>query len=374
QESNFLSLIGSSYYLQGKDEQAIEFLQKSLAIRREIKDKPAQLETLILLSGIYSSTAISFVNRGVYPQAKAEYSRVIELAQEALNLARELKKTKSEASALIHLGAAYSFFQDERKAIEVLQQAMSIARETKDLGIEDSALTQLASIYNTQDDSRKYIEIRLRQVEIARQQNNKRGEADVLLTLASTYNVLGENQKAVETYQQALAAARQIEIAKLLPNLQDSALSTESSALDGLSLSYSNLGEYDKAIDWAQQLLKRAQTLGKPELEVDALLRLAFLYNVPLKNVPKAIEVSQQALTIARKIKESSLEAKALASLSSAYNKQGNYPLALQSAEQCLAIAKQLENPQLEQNALDILEEIYSNQGNYQKAVEFAQA
>jgi hypothetical protein len=45
------------------------------------------------------------VSRGLYPQAKAEYSRVIELSQEALTLARKLKNPESEADSLTKLGA-----------------------------------------------------------------------------------------------------------------------------------------------------------------------------------------------------------------------------------------------------------------------------
>lgn len=162
-------------------------------------------------------------------------------------------------------------------------------------------------------------------LEMARQQNDKRREARTLLALGSNYIGIGEHQKALEVYQQALGAAQQIEIAKLSPNLQALALETEFSALDGISQSYRNLGDYDKAADIAQQALKKTQSFRKPELEVDALLNLAFLYKVNLDNPVKAIEVSQQALTIARKIKEPQLEANALERLSSAYNRQRNY-------------------------------------------------
>lgn len=160
---------------------------------------------------------------------------------------------------------------------------------------------------------------------MARQQNDKRREARTLLDLGSNYIGIGEHQKALEVYQQALGAAQQIKIAKLSPNLQALALETEFSALDGISQSYRNLGDYDKAADVAQQALKKAQSFRKPKLEEDALLNLAFLYSVNLDNPVKAIEVSQQALTIARKIKEPQLEANALARLSSAYNRQRNY-------------------------------------------------
>jgi tetratricopeptide (TPR) repeat protein len=80
----------------------------------------------------------------LYPQAKAEYSRLIELSQEALTLARKLKNLTSEADALTKLGQAYSFFQDNQKAIELLQQSLKIARETNDLSTEKTAIINLS--------------------------------------------------------------------------------------------------------------------------------------------------------------------------------------------------------------------------------------
>ncbi len=166
--------------------------------------------------------------------------------------------------------------------------------------------------------SNKVIEIDLREVEIAREQKDKLSETLKLLNLASSYNVKGEHQKARETNQPALVASRQVEINKLHPKRRETALRLEFDALRGISKSKDNLGEYDQALDFAQQALKKAQSLKKPELEVDALLDLASLQYLSFRNLPKAIELSQQALAIAEQIKNPVLEANALQKLSTA--------------------------------------------------------
>lgn len=372
-EHPILQLMAIAYDSQNKKERSLELYQQALTFARANQLRSEELDSLSLLSDSYLNRAMDYDVRGLNYQAKPDYSRVVELSQEALTLAIELNKPEAEANALINQGNAYRFFGDYQKAEAVLQQGVKIAREIHALPTESAALSGLVQIYTENKvDIHKAVEIRLRQVEIAREQVDKASEASALSSLGSHYNVLGEYQKAVEAYQQALNATRKIEINKLSPTLQKEALKFEYYALAGLSYVYPNLEEYDKALNFAQQALKKAQTLSMPEVEAQALLRLASIYTIYFKNFPKATELSQQALTIARQIEEPQIEAEALQELSNIYNKQGNHAQALEFANQILAIAKRLENPDLEQNALDVLWNIYNNQGNYQKALELA--
>jgi CHAT domain-containing protein/uncharacterized protein HemY len=371
QVANILYLTGDSYYQQKEYEQAIEYYQQALAIQREIQDKPGIINTLLMLS--QGTQASDYYFRGLYPQAKAAASKSIELTQEALRLAREIEHRDLEAKALDYLGQNYMILGNNQQALQILQQAASIARDIKALQTETNALSKLSLIYLGQRDIRKKIEIGLRQLEIAREQQNPLGEAYSKNTLASDYQQVGEHQKASEAFQQALAVTRKIDINQLPPNLRDNALEAEIRSLDGLSLTYLMLGQFEKALDFAQQTLKKAQDARQPKFEVSALLRLALLYSNFAQDYPKVIDAAQQALTIARQIKDPQIEAEALSSLSDGYNKLGNSAAALETAEQLLSIAKRLENPNLERSGLNILTDIYQAQGNFQKALSTAQ-
>lgn len=374
QENQVLQLISGIYFSQDKIDTALEFGQQALVVARTNELRPQLLESLDWLGTLYKIKASFYVARGLYSQAKAEFSRIVELSQEALILARELKNRKlEEADALSNLGYAYIYLNEHQKAIEVLQQAVNIAREIKELATESSALSALKTIYVQLGKQDKQLEVGLRQVEIAREQDDKSSLTNKLMGLANDYDMSGKHQKAVETYQQALAVARQIEIAKLPPVLQANVLEFEFNILEGLSSSYNNLGEYDRATDFAQQSLKYAQTIRRPDLEATALLCLAFLSSITYRDYPKAVELSQRALTIGQQIKEPDLKAQALHQMGDVYKEQGNYQKALDSAEQLLAIAKRLENPGLEQSALNLFADIYYKQGNYRKALEIAQ-
>jgi tetratricopeptide (TPR) repeat protein len=60
-----------------------------------------------------------------------DYQKVIELSQQELALAREIKNYDYEGIALAYLGFAYFAQGDSQKIIEYGQQALAVGRESK---------------------------------------------------------------------------------------------------------------------------------------------------------------------------------------------------------------------------------------------------
>ncbi|MEG5213442.1 CHAT domain-containing protein, partial [Microcoleus sp. ARI1-A3] len=97
----------------------------------------------------------------------------------------------------------------------------------------------------------------------------------------------------------------------------------EGTALGNLGAAYRSVGDYAKAIEYAQQYLAIARSIKNRLGEGTALGYLggAYLY---LGDYAKAIEYSQQYLTIARSIKNREGEGRALTNLGLAFLKAGN--------------------------------------------------
>ena len=355
-----IAVLAWLYFRQTNMERAIELGEQALAFARKNSLRLDELHRLNWLLNVYSATNVS-------------PSRLIDYAQSALILARELKQRKSEAQALNSLGGGYISSKDYDKALDVLQNSVTIAREVKDLETESLALSKLGFIYTLQAKNDKLIEVSLRELEIRRLQKDLVAEVSTLISLSTTYNALGEHEKALSANQQSFAVLQKIDVNTLSPIQKDVFFLYQFSALDVLSTTYASLGKYNQALDAAQKALIKAQSLQKPQFEVQALLSLAFLYDNSFRNLPKAIEFSQLALKIAQKIKQPEIEVKVLIELSNIYQKQRNYALALETSEKALIIAQQLKDTQSEYRILHNLSDIYRNQGNYQKALEFAQ-
>ncbi|BAY66012.1 TPR domain protein [Calothrix brevissima NIES-22] len=379
-EAKILAEIGSTYGTQKQFDRAIEFYQQALALEQKpLNNRPVQLDILIQIMWLYRLSAVEAYVKKDYTLAISQENQTLNLVAEALNIARELKDSAAVKEVMRIQGEAYSStgnyyleLQELQKAQEFIQKGLTIARQSGNLEAERNALSYLAGVYGALGDYTKVTELIQRQLEIARILKNPRLESEALLGLASIYNVLGDYEQGIQFAQQALTKAEEIDIQKIPENLQEYVLRRKPDILGTLSLIYTNLGEYDKALEFAQKSLNLVRSLKKPKLEAKALIDIGNVYNTS-QDFQKAIEFTQQALKIAREIKNTDLEAEALKKLSAAYTGKGDYQQALDSAQQILLIAEKTQNLNLKIDALDIQRQIYTNQGNYQKTLELFQ-
>lgn len=375
-QAKILRFIGSTYGMQAKYDQGAEILQKLLATERQNKDESAQIETLKFLSNLCNLKAHNYYTKGLYAQAKVEYLRIVELAQETIALSRNLKKSEIEASTLIYLGNAYTRLQKSQEAEKALQEAVNISRNIKNLELESFAISALHVFYVEQGKQLKSIQILKRDVEIAQEKKKDVNELLTLFNLGGLYIQIGETQKAIEVAQAALSKTQKINVFQLNFYERDAYLESQVNIFQLFMLIYLKRGEVDQAIDFGEQGLKVAQTFDKPEVKITSLLSLADAYRQKENDV-KVSELTQQARDIAQEIaqksKEPNLKAQALQILTQVYIQQKNFPSALESINQALAIAKRLENADLERQYLLILQDIYTAQGNQSKALEVAQ-
>ncbi|MEG4355793.1 CHAT domain-containing protein, partial [Microcoleus sp. Aus8_D1] len=169
------------------------------------------------------------------------------------------------------------------------------------------------------------------------------GEGWALGSLGLAYYSLGDYAKAIEYAQQWLAIAREIKDRE-----------SEGKALGNLGIAYYSLGDYAKAIEYQQQFLAIAREIKDRKGEGWALGSLGLAY-YSLGDYAKAIEYAQQWLAIAREIKDRESEGKALGNLGIAYYSLGDYAKAIEYEQQWLAIAREIKDRQSEWKALNNL-------------------
>ncbi|MCX7994380.1 MAG: sigma 54-interacting transcriptional regulator, partial [candidate division WOR-3 bacterium] len=113
----------------------------------------------------------------------------------------------------------------------------------------------------------------------------------ILIKLAGLYLLSGENHKAIDYYEKSIE----------FKQLKDE-------ALFGIGKAYSNLGDYNRALEY----LSNALGLVKEEEKiVEILNRIAYCY-ICLKNFVEGERIINEAIAISRKIRNPELEAGAL--------------------------------------------------------------
>ncbi|WP_146195949.1 tetratricopeptide repeat protein, partial [Nostoc commune] len=79
-----------------------------------------------------SQEAESLLEQGRKLTQQQEHQKAIQILQQALTIARELKDQKNEATALLGLGFNYDALGEKQKALEFYNQALPLLRAVGD--------------------------------------------------------------------------------------------------------------------------------------------------------------------------------------------------------------------------------------------------
>ncbi|MBD2741856.1 CHAT domain-containing protein [Coleofasciculus sp. FACHB-1120] len=381
-------------------------MEPGLAIAQEINDP--RLEKLAMeilpiarLMNPRTAKADVLMQQANQQGQTGQFQAAIQSGQQALNIYREIGDRRGEVRALGILGEAYRLLGDLPRAIELFQQCLAIAREIKDPQLEKLALQSLSRIPNknnpqkteadkltqqgTQQRQAGQFEAALKSYQqaliIYRQIKDRQGEGLVLANLGNAYNNRSDFTKAIEYSQQALKITREI-------NDRES----EGRILSNLGAAYLNLKDYQKAIEYFQQGLSVARELKDPQLEqqVQTWLQLAQGQSNPqtaqaeklIKQGNEQLQTGQfeaglqsfqAAQNIYQQIKDRGGEGRALAKLGLVYANLGDSAKAIGFAEQSLAIAREIKNQLGVGDALNNLGTVYLTLGDYAKAIWYTQ-
>ncbi|MEH1842758.1 MAG: tetratricopeptide repeat protein [Nostoc sp.] len=311
-----LILLGNAYNSLGQYQWAIEFLQQSLEIFREIGDRNGEANSLISLGNAYNYLG--------------QYQRKIEFLQQSLEIFKEIGDRNGEANSLNNLGNAYDSLGQYQQAIEFLQQSLEIFKEIGDRNGEANSLINLGNAYNSLGQYQRPIEFLQQSLEIFKEIGDRNGEGASLIGLGNAYNSLGQYQQAIELLQQSLEIKREI-----------GDRNGEGASLIGLGNAYNSLGQYQRAIEFLQQSLEIFKEIGDSNGEGASLNNLGNAYK-SLGQYQRAIEFFQQSLEIFKEIGNRNGEGASLIGLGNAYKSLGQYQRAIEFLQQSLEIFREI--------------------------------
>jgi CHAT domain-containing protein/Tfp pilus assembly protein PilF len=196
-------------------------------------------------------------------------------------------------------------------------------------------------------------------LEAAQAAGNRAGEVSALTGLGLVYSGLGDMQKALEYHNQALP---------LLYLLGDRR--GEATTLLGIGFAYSRLGNKQKALDYYGQALPILRALGDRLGEVTTLAGLGTVSS-SLGHQQQALEYYTQALTIYRTAGDQKNEAATLNSMAKVESYLGEPQKALEFLQQALTIHRLLNDRAGEANTLNNVATIYADRDDPRQALEY---
>jgi CHAT domain-containing protein/Tfp pilus assembly protein PilF len=377
--------LGRIYDLLGDKQQALEFYNQSLPLRRQVGDKAGEAVTLTNIGLVYSDlgdsqTALDYYNQslpltrqvgdkageattlnnigGVYSDL-GDSQTALDYYNQSLPLWRKVGDKAGEATTLTGIGGVYDDLGDSQQALEYYNQSLPLSRQVGDKAGEAVTLNNIGLVYDDLGDFQTALEFYNQSLPLRRQVGDKAGEATTLNNIGGVYSDLGDFQQALEFYNQSLPLSRQVE---------DKA--GEAVTLNNIGGVYSDLGDFQTALEFYNQSLPLSRQVGDKAGEAVTLNNIGLVYYA-LGDSQTALDYYNQSLPLTRQVGDKAGEAVTLNNIGCVYSALGDRQTALDFYNQSLPLRRQVGDKAGEATTLNNIGGVYSDLGDRQTALEF---
>ncbi len=169
-----LGNLGNCFYRLGQIQQAIDYGEEALTLRRHLGD--------------WQGVGMNLSNLGCYYMVLGQTPRAAEYFEQALGLAGEWEDRRGRALRLNNLGNVYSVLGQLPRALECYQEALALQRTLGDRPGEAVHLTNLANALVDDGRAAEAIAPARESVEICRAHHLPASHSHIALALACLYS------------------------------------------------------------------------------------------------------------------------------------------------------------------------------------------
>ena len=259
-----------------------------------------------------------YLTRVAWIEGRLGYSgRALELAQQAVELARKMNLPDLENAALHIQAVIYGDTGQPLLALGIYKRTLELVRATGDRTDEAVTLNNMAAVYDATGRPGRALELYEQALPITREVGDRAGEAVTLNNMASVYDATGRPGRALELYEQALPITREV---------GDRA--GEAGTLNNMALVYGATGRPGRALELYEQALPLSREVGDRAGEAVKLNNMAGVYYATGRP-GRALELYEQALPLRREVGDRAGEAMTLNNMALTYYQEGEIERAI---------------------------------------------
>jgi CHAT domain-containing protein/Tfp pilus assembly protein PilF len=266
---------------------------------------------------------------------QGNYVRAAELARQAQELSQKLGDKRSEAHALVLLGAAISYQGKVNESLQMAQRTLVVARESGDKREVEQALNNLGGITGGMGRYEESIGYFYTCFALAREINDPVMQYMSLLNVGEAYAISGEPELGEHPLQTAL---------KLAGELDHGDATSKAKAKKGREMALSYLADNEMARGRFSDALRYYEAVhaSQPQTPLWAIGALEGMANAnqSLGKPKEAIPLFEQALALAEKSKGTYQLAHIISNLGTSQEAVGQLEAALDSQERSLAMVR----------------------------------
>ncbi len=255
-------------------------------------------------------------------------AKAIELATEALHMARSQKNQPEEAKALRYIGDATYNLNNIREAIIHYKQSGEVERDIGGINSEGyaSRLGDAGYCYYALEQPTEALKYFQESLDLSVRNGYDVQAASMYVNIGNIYTRWGDYGIGLENFLKALEIDR-----RLGDSIQ---VSTD---LNNIGKIFEHWGRYDEAVRYYSQSLDIARKAGNKQMIAVRLNNLGIVYK-DWKRFPEALEYFHQALAIEQASGNNEKVGKRLAYIGLTYLEMGEYAKCLSYLDQALPV------------------------------------
>jgi diguanylate cyclase (GGDEF)-like protein len=284
-------------------------------------------------------------------------TKSIELANEALELSKQIQYKKGITKSLFILGKASYIVGNFGDAISLLMDALQIIQDEHLKNDEADVLNVLGNVNLDLTNYNVALEYYMRSLGIIRQIGYKRSESGVLNNIGEIYKHLKNYKIALDYYTQSL------EICNLINDD-----SVKCIVLQNIGEIYYYLSDYDMAKEYINKGLQLSYKVKDRMIEAGCLHQLGKIAFKQDK-AEESLNLFLQSLKISKETKERYLIINLMIDIHELLGKKDNNDEAIKYLENALALAYETNSKEMIMKIYSYLAEIHEKLGQFDKTL-----
>src|SRR5829696_1936856 len=302
-------------------EEAITYLEKSLAIFEELGARKEQARALLAMGIAYNN------------ERRRELA--IKTSEKALVLSRQLADKELTARILNILGTSHTELANPATGLEYFEKARVLSEEVNDKATLNEVLTNIGRLYTAQGryaEGLDHLQKSLKIIEAMGSAGDRRSLANKLLTIGLIYRRQGRLDQALAYARRSLGIFEQTDDKFGVANLQNN-----------IGVIYKAQGSYVEALEWfhkamrGYEALKATPGIARSFNNIGDTYRLQGRYN-------EALEHLQQGLRLREQMTDRGAVSLSLNNLGRLYQDQHKYPEMLDVSRRAAQVAASLND------------------------------
>ena len=287
-------------------------------------------------------------------------TRTIEVASEALELAKKENDKGLEADALYAIGDGYRLLGENIKALDYFLQTFKIYNDLSNKEGAAKCANNIGRIYRFLGNFPTALEYHLNAMNVYRNLDNNVGMATSLINAGVVYRNLGQDEIAIKNYHEALSLSR-------TTNDKENMVY----ALLSLGNVYWYDGQNDKALNYYEDALSISLEEGfEGDSPAGIINNIGNVYRKK-EQYDKALMYYRQSLDLSQSLGDKNLISITFKNMGIAYKESGQLSQAIEFFNKSKDLAQQIHLLRIIRETLDQLSQTYTLLADYKKALEY---